>query len=83
MVDPRPFEVWFFKQFLHLIEEHLKGPTVLIGDNLGSHFSTSVIQECMARDIFFIYLSPNTTHLCQLLDVAVFRNAKVSWKDIL
>ena len=51
--DTRPFEVWFFKQFLHLIER-LKGPIVLIGDNLGSHFSTSVIQECMARDIFFI-----------------------------
>ena len=80
--DSCTFEVWFFKQFLPSIE-HLKGPIVLIGDNLGSHFSTSVIQECMARNIFFICLAPNATHLCQPLDVTVFRPAKVSWKDIL
>ena len=80
--DSRTFEVWFFKQFLPSIE-HLKGPIVLTGDNLGSHFSTSVIQECMARNIFFICLAPNATHLCRPLDVTIFRPAKVSWKDIL
>ena len=80
--DSSTFEVWFFKQFLALIQ-HLKGPIVLIGDNLGSHFSTSVMQKCMARDTFFICLPPNATYLCQPLDVAVFRPGKISWKDIL
>ena len=78
--DSRTFEVWFFKQLLASIQ-HLKGPIVLIGDNLGSHFSMSVMQKCMAHDTFFICLPPNATHLCQPLDVAVFRPGKVSWKD--
>ena len=68
--DSCTFEVWFFKQFLLLIE-HLKGPTVLTGDNLGSHFSMSKIQECMACYILFICL-PLATHLCQTLDVTIF-----------
>ena len=79
--DWRTFEVRLFKQFLPSIE-HFKAPVVLIGDNLGSHFLTSVIQEYMARGIFFICLPPNSTHLSQPLDVAVFRPAKVSWKDM-
>ena len=29
------------------------------------------------------YLSPNSTHICQPLDVAVFRPAKTEWCDIL
>ena len=62
--------------------EHFKAPIVLIGDNLGSHFLMSVIQEYMVRGIFFICLPPNGTHLSQPLDVAVFRPAKVSWKDM-
>ena len=56
---------------------------MLIGDNLGPHFSMSVIQECMACGVFFICLPPNVIHLCQPLDVAVFRPAKVNWKDML
>ena len=68
---------------LHLaLIEHLKGTLVLIGDNLGSHFSMSVIQECITHNIFFICLPPNATQLCQPLDVAIFSPAKVSWKDI-
>ena len=56
---------------------------VLIGDNLGFHFSPKVIDACVQNDIIFICLPPNTTHLCQPLDVAGFRCAKIEWKDIL
>ena len=63
--------------------ENRNGRVVLIGDNLGSHFSPSVIQECVNRDIYFICLPPNVTHLCQPLDVAVFRPTKIELKDIL
>ena len=37
----------------------------------------------MAHNIFFRCLPPKAIHLCQPLDVAAFRPAKVSWKDIL
>ena len=41
------------------------------------------IEACKTNNILFICLPPNSTHLCQLLDVAVSRALKVEWKDIL
>ena len=38
LFDTEQFEMWFFKQFVSLMS-NLVGPIVLIGDNLGSHFS--------------------------------------------
>ena len=80
--DMRTFDLWFSKQFLP-VASHIPGQKVLIGNNLGSHFSVNVIEACKANDILFICLPPNSTHLCQPLDVAVFRALKVEWKDIL
>ena len=81
--DSRTFQTWFFKQFIPSIRKHQGKQVVLIGDNLGSHFSPKVINACVENNIIFICLPPNTTHLCQPLDVAVFRSAKIEWKDIL
>ena len=75
--DSRMFETWFFKQFIPSIRKHQRKQVVLIGDNLGSHFSPKVIDACVQNDIIFICLPPNTTHLCQPLNVAVFRSAKI------
>ena len=61
----------------------MPGRKVLIGDNLGSHFSAKAIEACKTNHVLFICLLPNSTHLCQPLDVAVFRALKVEWKDIL
>ena len=74
--------MWFFKQFLP-VALRMPGKKVLISDNLGSHFYAKVIEACKTNDILFICLPPNSTHLCQPLDVAVFRPLKVEWKDIL
>jgi hypothetical protein len=30
--------------------------------------------------ILFVFLPPNSTHLCQPLDVAVFRPMKIAWR---
>lgn len=61
----------------------IEGPKALIGDNLGCHFSPAVIAKCQELNVRYIALPPNTTHICQPLDVAVFRPVKVSWKVIL
>ena len=45
---------------------------VLIGDNLGCHFSPEVIKANKGNNKTFITLPPNCTHLCQPLDVSVF-----------
>ena len=61
----------FFKQPVSSMSD-LIGPNVLIGANLGSHFSNKVLQYCDENVIRFLCLPPNLTHFCQPLDVAVF-----------
>ena len=80
--DMRTFEKWYFRIFLPHVKDK-KGPKVLIGDNLGSHFSPKVIESCIENGIRFVTLPPNSTHVCQPLDVAVFRPMKVLWRDCL
>ncbi|KAG5891329.1 hypothetical protein JTB14_036897 [Gonioctena quinquepunctata] len=50
-----------------------KGKKVMIGDNLASHISPYMIEECKTNNIIFILLLPNSTGLTQQLDVAFFR----------
>ena len=80
--DMKTFEKWFFEIFLKSTNK-LGGPKVIIMDNLGCHFSVKVIQTCLQKDIRFITLVPNTTHLCQPLDLAVFRPLKTLWRKLL
>ena len=80
--DSRTFCRWFFEIFLpHTCQ--LEGPVAIIGDNLPSHFSLSVITATLEHKIRFITLIPSSTHLCQPLDVAVFRSLKRNWRKIL
>jgi hypothetical protein len=80
--DTTTFEIWFFQVFLPFAQK-LNGPKVLLGDNLGSHFSVDVVRSCQMHDIRFTTLLPNTTHILQPLDVAVFRPLKVIWRQVL
>ena len=80
--DKESFKTWFFEVFLP-VRLTLTGPCALIGDNLASHFSPEVIQATIEHDIRFITMPPNSTHLCQPLDVAVFKSLKTNWRNIL
>lgn len=40
-------------------------------------------KKCQEKDIHFIYLPLNSTHLTQPLDVAFFRTMKVEWRKVL
>ena len=72
--DAITFEIWFMKIFLPntIDRQSLLSPVVLLGDNLLSHFSTMVIDECIKHNIIFITAPANATHMCHPLDVAVF-----------
>lgn len=62
------FEDWFFK----IIFPYFKtkdGPKLLIGDNLASHLSESVIRVCEENNIKCTFFLPNSTHRCQPLDL--------------
>lgn len=56
---------------------------MLIGENLASHLSISVIEACEENNIRFVFLPPNSTHICQPLDVAYFRPLKIKWREVL
>jgi hypothetical protein len=56
---------------------------VLIGDNLGSHLSISVIEKCQELNIRFVLFLANSTHMCQPLNVAYFRPLKRAWRQVL
>lgn len=60
--DMNIFEDWFTTLFILFIK-NLKGPKVLIGDNLASYLSLEVIKLCGVYNIRFILLPPNSTHL--------------------
>jgi len=68
--DSRIFERWITDIFLVSVQG-VPGVKVLIGDNLASHFSASVIEGCVTNNIRFICLLPNATQLLHPLDVAV------------
>lgn len=60
-----------------------QGRKVLIGDNLSSHLSPTVVKICVDNDISFVFLPANSTSLTQPLDVAVFRPLKIHWRLVL
>lgn len=55
----------------------------VIGDNLSSHISPWIIEQCQELNIKFILLPPNSTGLTQPLDVSFFRPLKYHWRSTL
>ena len=80
--DSKTFEEWFFNVVLPFYEGK-PGVKVLIGDNLGSHFSATVVHAAKAQNILFVMLPTNSTHIFQPLDVVVFAPLKKYWRKIL
>ncbi|KAF0708139.1 Jerky-like, partial [Aphis craccivora] len=82
---------WFdFASFLEWFESifipetrRLEGKKVVICDNVDFHFSSKVLELSETNNITFICLPPNSTHITQPLDVAVFRSVKGSWRKLL
>lgn len=81
-IDAPTFSDWFTSTFLPHAKL-LEGRKILIGDNLGSHFTEDVIRLCEENNIGFVCLPKNATHLCQPLDVGFFRPFKLAWRQTL
>lgn len=78
------FEDWFKKIALPYFNKFDKDANkVLIGDNLSSHISPHIIDECKSNNIKFVLLPPNSTQYTQPLDVAFFRPLKIKWRETL
>lgn len=76
------FRDWFMTTFLPHAKR-LEGREVLIGDNLSSHLDEDVLKMCEENNISFVCLIPNSTHICQPLDVGFFRAMKSAWRSVL
>ncbi len=84
---------WFtreiFQDWFHTIavpyfkHRERQGTKVLLGDNLASHMSYSIIAKALELNIHFVFLPPNSTDKCQPLDVCVFKAVKSSWSTVL
>ena len=74
------FQQCFLPWIEHLPHDEMK---LLIGDNLASHMSPTVLQICKENNIRFCFLPENSTHLLQPLDVGVFGPMKRRWREIL
>lgn len=81
-IDAPTFRDWFLTCFLPHAKR-LDGRKVLIGDNLSSHLDNDVIAACESNNVSFVCLVPNSTHLCQPLDVGFFRPMKSAWRQTL
>ncbi|KAK4315437.1 hypothetical protein Pmani_013354 [Petrolisthes manimaculis] len=79
--DASTFHDWYFSVVLPYAKSR-PGKKVIIGDNLSSHMSLSVVTAC-EKNISFVLLPPNSTHLTQPLDVSVFGPLKKHWRSVL
>lgn len=59
-MDATNFEEWFLKVVVPWARR-LEGPKVMIGDNLISHLSQTMIEKCEYLNIRFVLLPPNST----------------------
>jgi len=75
------FNDWFETLFVPHAKK-LPGKKLLIGDNLSSHFTSTVLSLAAQYDILFVCLPPNATHLLQPLDVAFYRPLKGYWRKV-
>lgn len=75
------FEDWFKTIALPYLKNLGDCRKAIIGDNLASHISVNVLELCISNNIQFILLPPNSTHLCQPLDLAFFSPLKTAWRQ--
>lgn len=68
-----------FKPFLE--RNKIRLPVILFVDGHGSHLSLQVSEFCSENQIILVALYPNSTHILQPMDVAVFHPLKQKWKD--
>lgn len=80
--DQKHFEDWFFMVALPYLQK-MPQPRVLIGDNLSSHFSETVLTACTENGVIFTMLPKHSTHLAHPLDVDFFRPLKCKWRLLL
>lgn len=80
-MDTHNFREYILKIFHpFLVRQGVQFPVILFVDGHASHKGLEVADVCQSLGIVLISLYPNTTHITQPADVAVFKPLKSEWK---
>lgn len=78
------FYDYITKQFYPwLLQNNIYPPVILFVDGHVSHRSLKLSEFCNEKQIVLVSLLPNTTHICQPMDVVVFSAVKRKWASTL
>nr|XP_029720502.1 uncharacterized protein LOC115262239 [Aedes albopictus] len=81
-MDTHNFREYINKTFhLFLVKQGVQFPVILFVDGHASHNSLEVADLCQSLGIVLISLYPNTTHITQPADVAVFKPLKSEYRQ--
>lgn len=64
-----------------LVKEDISTPVLFLVDGHVSHRSLKLSEFCAEKDIILVSLLPNTTHICQPMDVVVYAPLKNRWSQ--
>lgn len=65
-----------------LVQQSIKFPVIFFVDGHSSHKAMEVADVCQELDIILVSLYPNTTHITQPADVAIFKPLKDAWRSV-
>lgn len=77
-IDQELCDMWFHMHFLRYAPPCR--PLLLLMDGHSSHYCPATIRSAAQERVILFSLPPNTTHITQPLDKAVFGPLKVFWK---
>ena len=75
-MDGELFVKWFELLFVPKARPSPQNPVLLLLDGHASHCTVELIDCAKRNNVILFALPPHTTHLCQPLDVAVFKSLK-------
>ena len=75
-MDSELFVKWFEKIFVLQFNASPERSILLLLDGHASHCSPEPIDAARRNNVILLALAPHTTHLCQPLDVSVFKSLK-------
>ena len=81
-MDSELFVKWFTRLFIPHSRPTADHSVLLLVDGHSSHCSPDVIQIARENNVILLALAPHTTHLCQPLNVAVYRSLKIHLSKI-
>ncbi|XP_035903113.1 uncharacterized protein LOC118507920 [Anopheles stephensi] len=83
-MDSKNYRLYIEKVFHPcLVKKGVTFPVILFVDGHISHKSIEVADVCQSLGIILIALYPNTTHITQPADIAVFKPLKDAWRGAL